>query len=1123
MKTFPSKLSSLFVFQRWRAMTFFSRFLFFTFLFSFVFSIHTFAQQTKLTGTVVDSETGELLIGVSIVVEGAKLGTISDINGRYSISVDNLDVVLVTSSIGYITTKTSTKGSSILNIKMDLDHKKLEEVVVIGYGSMKRKDLTGSVGKVDMDVMSKAPVSSFDQALGGRVAGVVSTSNDGQPGAASQISIRGSSFTQDASPLYVIDGVPIENMDVNSINPNDIESIDVLKDASSIAIYGARGANGVLIITTKRPVISAPRLTYSYSDGFQEPVKTMKMMSPYEFVKLQLELDNKAKSTRFTNLYTSDSLGINLDSYKNAQANDWQKMLLRTGRVQNHYISLSGGNADTKYNSSGSYFDQKGIILNTGITRYTGSINIDQKISKDLKSGLNVKLSNTVSYGTVPSAGNGGGVVQGMWQYRPTSGYKNQNLTNSLIDSTAMTDFLNGTTSSLGDNLVNPLQQAQNEYRKNIQTMTNLNLFVEYSFLKNFKLKISGSYAGNGQDHETYYNSKTQQGLLLVNTAGAIANANGINGTVRNTTSHNYLNEDLLTYKAKIGNNQTIDALAGFTYQYNNWNSTGYSSINAPLSTESYGIYNLGSGVGSAPYFMGSLSQMYSFLSRVNYTIADKYLFTFSARSDGSSKFTPGKQWGYFPSAAFAWRFTQEPFMNSLSSVLSDGKLRASYGMVGNNRVGDFSYLPWAGSATVSQGYPFNNAYLQGGGVSPFFYGNDNLTWEATKEFDLGLNLTFWNGRISMDADYYNKVTTNFLMSVTLPALGGYSNGLNQQYQNAGAISNQGFELTLNTVNIESRDFKWSSNFNISFNANKILSYSAGKEAVTTAWGLNGNAPAWIAKVGGSLSQFYGYEADGLYQYKDFDKLPNGNYLLKSGIPTYTTGVQPGDMKYKDINGDGVVDVNDQTTLGSPLPIHTGGFSNTFTYSNFTLDLFLQWSYGNKVLNANKAVFESSGSYFNYSNQFAEYENRWTPTNQNTDIPASRVLNPKGDAGSASTRPSSWLIEDGSFLRFKTVSFSYSIPKRVIQKLSINNFTLFVNIQNLYTLTKYTGIDPEVSSYRTTNSANNANVPNSGNTSGGVGFVYIQPSAGTPVLAQGYDYTPYPRAISYTYGFKIVF
>jgi hypothetical protein len=460
-----------------------------------------------------------------------------------------------------------------------------------------------------------------------------------------------------------------------------------------------------------------------------------------------------------------------------------------------------------------------------------------------------------------------------------------------------------------------------------------------------------------------------------------------------------------------------------------------------------------------------------------------------------------------------------------VNKVLSDGKLRISYGMVGNNKVGDFSYLPWSGQPSVNQGYPFNNVYLQGGGLVPYFYGNDNLTWETNKEFDLGLNLTLWDGRISIDADYYNKLSTDFLLSVTLPSLGGYSNGLNQQYQNTGLIKNEGFELTINTVNVKTKNFMWSTNFNISFNKNKILSFYDGKESISTSWGLYGAAPAWIAKVGGSISEFYGYQFDGLYQLSDFNELANGTYVLKSGVPTYASTIQPGDAKYKDLNKDGLVDEKDQSTLGSALPIHTGGLSNTLTYKNFTFDMFFQWSYGNKVLNANRAAFESTGSYFRFGNQFASYDNRWTPTNQFTDIPKARVINPKGDAGSSSTRSSSRLIEDGSYLRLKTISLSYSFPKKFTEKLRINNFTVFANAQNLFTLTNYSGMDPEVSSYKSPsgNSANSPGISNSGNTSSGIGFVYIQPSSGTPVLAQGYDYTPYPRAVTFTYGFKVTF
>jgi len=1084
---------------------------------------HVANERKKVVGIVTDKE-GSPMIGVNVIVKNAKTGVITDAKGQFSLSVAPEDVLLF-SYMGFDTKEVPVKSQKQFNIRLEENSKMLDQVVVIGYGTSKVRDLTGSVGRTDIETLKKAPVSSFDQALGGRIAGVVSTSNDGQPGAASQISIRGSSISQDASPLYVVDGFPIENMDVNSINPNDIESIDVLKDASSIAIYGARGANGVIMITTKRAVVSAPKVNYSYSDGYQFSVKTVETLNPYEFVKLQLELDSlKGPSqTRYRDIYLDPENGVTLDSYKNMKADDWQDLVLRTGRVQNHYLSVSGGTEDTKYMATGSYFDQKGIIINTGLTRYTGTIKIDQKFSKNLRGGINVKYSNSVKYGTIPSAGEQGGVVQSMWQYRPVAGIGNSN-TNSVIDSTSMDDFLNGT-GSIGDNQVNPKIQAENEYRKNTQSSSNINAFLEYTILKNLKLKLSGAYGNNGQANEAYYNSRTRQGLLYYNKSGVAANTSGINGSSQNTISNNYLVENLLTYNAKFGNKHVLNALVGFTYQYNNWYSRGFFVTNAPQSTEDYGIQNLSSGIASvnSSSFMSSLSQIYSLLTRVNYSIANKYLFTFSVRSDGSSKFTPGKQWGYFPSGAFAWRFTEEPFMKKSSNFLEDGKLRISYGSVGNNKVGDFSYLPWAGSAGAVNGYPFNNTYVPGGGLVPYFYGNDNLTWERSKELDLGVNLTFFKGKISIEADYYNKQTTDFLLSVTLPAMAGYTNGANKQYQNTGAIENSGFEFSLNTVNIASKNFKWMSNFNISFNRNKILSFYEGRETLTTSWGLNGGAPAWIARTGGAISEFYGYKFDGLYQYKDFDKMANGTYFLKKGIPTYSSNVQPGDPKYIDLNEDGVVDVNDQTSLGSPMPICTGGFSNTFTYKGITLDVFLQYNYGSKILNANRMAFESTGSYFTFGNQFATYANRWTPTNQDTDIPAARIVNPKGDAGSSQTRPSSRIIEDGSFIRFKTVSLSYRIPAKITKKLTLNDITVFVSAQNLFTISNYSGIDPEVDSYRSGNSANSPTTPDSGNTSSGVGFVYIQPSSGTPVLAKGYDYTPYPRALTLNYGFKIAF
>jgi TonB-linked SusC/RagA family outer membrane protein len=1090
-------------------------------------------SDQKKTGKVTD-DNDIPLSGATVTVKGTKTAVMTDPAGNFSIVMPEGSSVLVINYVGYDSREITVKNNVPLTIKLQRKDASLEDVVVIGYGTSTRRDLTGSVGKANVADMQKAPVPSFDQALAGRIAGVNVTPRDGQPGAAASISIRGSSVTQDASPLFVIDGFPIENMDINSINPNDIASFEVLKDASSIAIYGARGANGVILITTKRGSSGPVKLTYNFNYGIQRPVKTIDMMSPYEFVKLQLELDSiRSSPANPVNTYRNIYLGLpdpvtgqrpySLDYYKTVDGYDWQDLLLRTGIQQSHSLNITGGNADTRYSLNGSYFDQKGVIINTGLKRYEGKFTLDQRIRRYLRVGITAGYSKTVSYGTIPAASFSGGVVQGMWQYRPVSGVGSQDLLNNLIDSLAFEDFNNGNSSAtLGNNLVNPLIQAENEYRKNASGTGTLNAFIELTPLKNFTLRLSGGYNTTNVNSETFYNSRTQQGNLFKNNAGAVANTNGINGSLNGQVNSNYLSENVLTYRGKIGKRNSINAMGGFTYQYATNSGTGFRSINIPQSIEDLGIKSLGGGTAGSPYSGGTRWQLFSFISRLNYTFNDRYLLTLTGRADGSSKFAPGRQWGYFPSGAVAWRFTEESFFEKIRGVLSDGKIRVSYGSVGNNRVGDFSYMPSL-AAAGQFGYPFANVYTRGS--VPFSNGNIDLRWETTTQLDVGLNLSFWKDRISVDADYYHKRTKDFLLLLQLPYLAGYSGtSFNYQYQNTGVVSNGGFELTINTVNIKRPNFNWNSSFNISFNRGKIMKFYDGFQVMETGLNLPGgnSTTAWIATEGGPISQFYGYVWGGVYQYSDFDKLANGKYSLKPGVATYSPNVQPGDPKYKDVNADGAVTTADQTVLGTPLPLHTGGFSNNFQYKNFLLNIFFQWSYGNDVLNANRMAFETTGGYFPNGNQFAEYANRWTPANPTNDIPRAQY-NLRGDVGNGVPRVTSRLIEDASFLRLKTVSLSYDIPKKIVSKAGMSMLRVFVSAQNLYTFTKYSGIDPEVSTFRVQNAANSPFLSSGGTVSSGTGYTFIQPSSSYTALSGGLDYTAYPRAFVINFGITATF
>ena len=1089
-----------------------------------------FSQNLFVAGNVIDSVNKTPIEGITVRVKNGTAAVGTDIKGNFSIKVPNNHCILVFSGMGYAGLEVAVHEKKILKVSLRSVASELDNVIVIGYGTTTRGKSLGTIGKVNVEDMQKAPVPSFDQALAGRVAGVVVTSNDGQPGAAANIVVRGSSLTQDASPLYVIDGFPMENVDLNSINPADIESFDILKDAASIAIYGSRGANGVVMITTRRGKAGPTRVTFNYSTGFQKNIKRIQMMSPYEFVKLQLELDSVARTiigpsygNSLVKNYIDTSRNFTLDYYKRVKGYDWQDLVLQNGMIQNGNLGINGGNQDTKYALSLSFFDQKGLIVNTGFKRYDGRVSLDQRINSNVKTGLSVSFANSTTYGTTPSGG--GGVVQGMWQYRPVVAINsNLNLQGALIDS-ASQDF--NTSTSLGDNLINPYVQAVNEYRKRVNNVGTVNGFVEISFLKNFKLKLLGGYNATYLKSETFYNSKTQQGNLFKSYTGSVFNTNGINANISNTVNQNYSSENTISYQGRITNKHLFNAVAGFTYNYANTTNTGISVINIPQAAEYLGINSINNGgTPSSVTNAASQWQLYSLLSKLQYTYNGKYSVLLSGRTDGSSKFASGHQWGYFSAISSGWTFSEEQFMSRFKDVLGFGKLKVSYGTVGNNKVGDFSYLSQFSSLTNGYGYVWGNNNVGNTytpGLLPYNYGNDKLTWETTKEFDLGTSLSFLKGRINVDIDYYSRRTDNFLLSVSVPNFGGYS-GSSTQYRNSGSILNSGFEFTISTDNFKTKVFSWNTSFNVGFNRSKLLSLSDGKESITTAWGINSNAnnnEAWIAKIGGPVSAFYGYKWAGLYQYNDFNRLSNGVYALKTGIPTYTQYVQPGDPKYLDINGDGVVDANDRTTLGSPLPTFTGGLTNNFNYKGFSLSIFMQFNYGNQVLNANKIAFMNTGSYYLNGNQFAAYANRWTPTNMNTDIPRARITagsgvvsSFKGDAAQTFARPSSWLIEDGSFIRLKTVSLGYNLPVKMLSKVKFTAVNIYVAAQNLLTITKYSGIDPEVSTLKQTNADNLA---------GGSGYATINPGSSYEVLSGGYDFTPYPRAISVTVGCKVTF
>jgi TonB-linked SusC/RagA family outer membrane protein len=1029
---------------------------FFMYLMIFLFLPAISFAQSKVTGTVKDNN-GKSLSNVSVVVKNTSTGTTTDESGKFSISAQPADV-LVFSFTGFESKEIKVNNQNNLTVSLNTKANSLNEVVVVGYGRVKKKDLTGSVGSVNMTDLDKAPVRSFEEALGGRVAGVTASASDGQPGALVNIVIRGNnSLTQDNSPLYVIDGFPVEDPDNNAINPAEIESIEVLKDASSTAIYGARGANGVIIITTKKGKIGKPVISYSGYTGFQQNNKKMAMMSPYEFVKYEYERDSVNTDSTYLNN------GNTFNDFQNVKGTDLQDSLFRTSPFQNHFLSISGGSENTKYSISGSILNQDGILTNSGYDRYQGRIRLDQKVNKNLTVGVNTNYSFLHQYGTSPAlGGNGfyyGNLLYSVWAFRPVSGKINEPTDVETDDADFLT--LNG---------FNPIKTAENELREKFSDVLTSDGYAEYSFSKYFKLRVTGALTKTKTISDVFNNSETPSGSPLTKSG----KDNGVNGSEVISDLTSWANENTLTFSKQF-NSDRLEALAGFTMSGTNVASYGAAANHIP--NEALAISGIDEGEPVSVTSTSSSFTLASFLGRLNYTINSKYLFTASFRADGSSKFAPQNRWSYFPSGAFAWRLSDENFMQNIHFI-SNAKLRMSYGSTGNNRVTDFAYLSRI-SLPSSLGYSYNNMPVNASILTAL--GNPNLKWETTNQSDVGLDMGLFNERISLQADAYKKVTSNLLLNASVPGSIGFSTAL----KNIGKVQNQGLEFTLNTINVKNKNFMWTSSFNISFNRNKVLALSDGEtnRLTTASWDTyTTNVPLYIAQIGKPIALFWGYIWNGNYQYSDFDKSSSGVYTLKAGEPYYGTRsvIQPGDIKFKDITGDSVVNANDRTIIGNPNPKFTGGFSNNFTFKNFDLNVFLEYSVGGDVININRVKFEGGGPY--NQNMFATYVNRWTPDNQNNTYYRT------GGQGPVDYVYSTRVIEDGSYLKLKTVQLGYNFPSRIIKRLKISNLRIYVSAQNLYTFTKYQGFDPEVSKF------------------------------GSDALRPAFDYSVYPYARTITFG-----
>lgn len=1027
-----------------------------------------FAQNT-VVGRVVDANNTPL-IGVNVVVKGTTTGTTTGIDGNYSIKVAE-NQTLVFSYLGYTTVEEIVGKRTAINVKMNEEATQLGavEIVNIGYGTTTRRDLTGSVAKADLGTMMKSNVTNFDQALNGRIAGVVVTTGDGSLGAEANITIRGNnSLTQSNAPLYIIDGFPSEGSFATSINPADIESIDVLKDASATAIYGARGANGVIVINTKRGTEGKPTVNFSASFSLSHIANKIDLMDSYEFVRLQEELVTDTSMASSYYGYSEEyGRNLTLEDYRNIKGIDWQDELYRTAFQQNYNISLSGGNKEgLRYNVGFSALDQDGIIIRSNFQRYQGKANFTLPITKKLTLNVNANYSRTATNGVNPTtaettSSSSGWLMYSVWGYRPVTA-PGQDILDSIID-----ESVDGS----NDYRFNPVKTAKNEYRKTLVDYLNSNIALTWKITPELTFKTTGGYVMNKRRREEFNGTETYTGYP------GSPSGKGVNGAIYWTDQASWTNENTLNYKRRFGRSHNVDLMAGLSLQGQKNTYEGVSATQ--ITSEELGIAGIHTGnYQSVPSNYYDWRMMSMFL-RANYNFRYKYYLTFSFRADGSSKFPSDNRWGYFPSVGASWNFNRENLFKN-SEWLNNGKLRFSWGLTGNNRTQ--TPYDFYSQITVTPGSGNSFDYVFDGTRVPGYYfsnmANDKLKWETTEQFNVGIDLGFFEDRLKVTADWYDKVTHDLLLYALLPASSGYEQGM----LNIGSIRNRGFEFTLETVNIKTRQFQWSTSFNIAFNRNRILglvdNQNTLQSSVTWETHFNSQFP-YISQVGKPTGMMYGFIYDGTYKPEDFDA--NGN--LKSGIPAYKGNkMQPGDLKYRDLNGDGKIDDYDRTIIGCGQPLHTGGFNNSFNWKNFDLNIFFSWSYGNDILNANRLIFESGWKA--QTNQLASYAGRWTPDNPTSDIPRA--------GATGSEEYSSRVIEDGSFLRLKNVSLGYTIPSRQLRKAGISSLRVYVSADNIWTLTNYSGPDPEVS---TRNS----------------------------VLTPGFDWSAYPRAYGFTAGVNITF
>lgn len=972
------------------------------------------AQERTVAGTVSSNSDGQPLPGVSIILEGTQTGTITDLDGKYTLSIPDAGAVLKFSFIGFKNQTVKVGSSSTVNVSMEEDVTALEEVVVVGYGAVKKSDLTGSVSSVKAADIAAFPAISAVQTLQGRAAGVqISGNNGGAPGTDYSIRVRGTnSVNATSEPIRVVDGFVGGEMPP----PEDIESIEILKDASATAIYGSRGSNGVIMVTTKRGKSGKPKVDVHSSYSVQQTTNKLDLLNGEEF------------ATYIKNFSPNyEYLGSNTD---------WQDVIYRQGMISNNQVSISGGTNEINYYLSGNYFDQKGIVIGSDYNRYTLNSNMDIKATKFLKIGTSLYSRRTKDIGIRTQEGSGGagqaGVVGAAMRFNPDLGiYKEDG---------------SYTVAQVGDQIDNPYAMATEYSRERVTDRFQSNSYADVQILDWLTFKSTlGIGITNWRDGEFWPTT-----LIRGASSGGIA---GISAQKQSSL----LSENYFTINKELGSHRVV-WVNGYSYQNNASESWGASSTGFLNDAGLYWALNQGA-TPNPPSSGYSSSTIKSFYSRLNYSLFDRYSLTFTARQDGASNFAADNKWAFFPSAALAWDVKGESFMKSVQAI-DQFKLRVSYGSVGNQAIGAYQSL-----ATLA----VRNPHIQGtNALGVGALANSKLTWETTDQFDLGFDLGLIDGRINITADYYDKYTRDLLFRRTLPSYVG----VESQWQNIGTLQNKGFEFAVNSKNLVG-PFQWQTDFNISTNKNKIVKLADSVQVYGSTPGhmLLGSSSQLLLE-GQPIGVFYGYQYDGIYQNGD-------TFIPGAGFEQIAGGEKFADISGPNGTPDGQLNNLDRKIIGNPHPDFIWGLNNTFSYKGFDLNVFIQGSHGNDMLNFTAMELETLSGKANASKKALR---AWTPENPNTDMPIA-------SSGRTYKVSSRW-VYDASYVRVKNVVFGYTVPTAAINKVGIRSLRVYFSAQNLLTFTDYPGLDPEVN-YQ--NSSRNI----------------------------GLDYASYPNVKSYTFGINL--